>query len=232
MAKTAADRAARQTCWTDAQWSAALAPHRARILVVMDGLGEASAYEVAELLGRSVSSLYRHLDALVEVGLLRKEVGRRGTRAHAVYARGPAMDVPMIDRRTGLGGSRLGMLAATSLAEAGGQAKRVGALLEGHRIGHGPVGQLSMHVDVTWLDAAERSRLLRVLEDALRIVRGGQRRREGDRLQVVLACFRDVSLRELRAALSARGSRNPRTQPAAPSGAARTRSQGRPTTRG
>ncbi|MBU3684348.1 MAG: winged helix-turn-helix transcriptional regulator [Phycisphaerales bacterium] len=198
----AAVRAAKR--WSDAQWAAAMKPHRARILVLMDNLGEATAYELAELTGRSVSSLYRHLSELAKVGLLVEQQERRGGRSLRVYARGPALDTPLVDVATGAGGRNFGRLCAATLRGVAQQTQRFGAQLEAGTIEHAHPMLISN--DVVWLDDATRRRVLLLLTQALSIARSATKRRPraGTRMQLALCCFSDVTLRQMRARAGAR----------------------------
>ena len=199
---TAPARAAKR--WTDAQWAAAIKPHRARILVLMDNLGEATAYELAELMGRSVSSLYRHLGELAKVGLLVERQERRGGRPLRVYARGPALDTPLVDVATGAGGRNFGRLCAAALRGVAQQTQRFGAQLEAGTIDDAHPMLISN--DVVWLDDATRRRVLLLLTKALSIARTATKRRPraGTRMQLALCCFSDVTLRQVRAQADAR----------------------------
>jgi DNA-binding transcriptional ArsR family regulator len=183
--------------WTDAQWKAALRPHRARILILMDGLGEATAYELAELTGRSASSIYKHLDALVAADLLSERSERRGGRLQRVFTRGPALKIPMVDLVTGAGGAQFGHLSAAALRAAASQAERFGRAVEDG--GADAPFPTMMHVDVAWLDAAARRRVIALMHKVLAIARASHRGRTGARMQVVLCCFNDLTLRQLRA---------------------------------
>lgn len=197
-AKSSAAPARAAKCWTDAQWAAATKPHRARILVLMDNLGEATAYELAELTGRSVSSLYRHLTELTKVGLLAETHERRGGRMLRVYARGPALDTPMVDFATGAGGRQFGRLAAAALRGVAQQTQRFGTLLEAGTLED--LHPMLVSADVAWLDGASRRRVLDHLAKALSIARTATKRkpRSGTRMQLVLCCFSDVTLRQMR----------------------------------
>lgn len=198
-AKSSAAPARAAKRWTDAQWAAATKPHRARILVLMDNLGESTAYELAELTGRSVSSLYRHLGELAKVGLLVERHERRGGRSLRVYARGPALDTPMVDLATGAGGRNFGRLAAAALREVAQQTQRFGTQLEAGTL-ESAHPMLIMN-DAVWLDDATRRRVLLLMEKALSIARSATKRRPrtGTRMQLVLCCFSDVTLRQMRA---------------------------------
>jgi DNA-binding transcriptional ArsR family regulator len=197
-AKSSAAPARAAKCWTDAQWAAATKPHRARILVLMDNLGEATAYELAELTGRSVSSLYRHLSELTKVGLLAETHERRGGRMLRVYARGQALDTPMVDFATGAGGRQFGRLAAAALRGVAQQTQRFGTLLEAGTLED--LHPMLVSTDVAWLDGAARRRVLNHLAKALSIARTATKRRPrtGSRMQLVLCCFSDVTLRQMR----------------------------------
>ena len=199
-------------------------PHRARILVLMDNLGEATAYELAELTGRSVSSLYRHLSELTKVGLLVERQERRGGRTLRVYARGPGLDTPLVDVATGAGGRNFGRLCAAALRGVAQQSQRFGAQLEAGTVEHAHPMLISN--DVVWLDDATRRRVLLLLDKALSIARSATKRRPraGTRMQLALCCFSDVTLRQMRARAGAR--------PAAPAAdRPRSRARSRGTTR-
>lgn len=73
-------------------------PLRQEILGVLERLGGASVRELAHELGRAPASLYYHVHALAEAGLIGK-AGQRssGSRTEAIYE--PAADRIVIDRR-------------------------------------------------------------------------------------------------------------------------------------
>lgn len=185
--------------WTDVQWRAALAPHRSRILVLMDGLGECTVQELAAMMGRSASSLYRHFEALQAAGFLESAREPWGGRTQTVYRRGWAMRVPPIDPNDGRGFARLGEFARLMLHEAGCQLERFTALHDGRRMGGGPESRWMVHTDLTWLDRERQVKVHELLEQALKVAREGRGSRAGVRSQLVLCCFPDVALSELRA---------------------------------
>ncbi len=187
----------------------------------MDNLGEATAYELAELTGRSVSSLYRHLGELAKVGLLVERQERRGGRSLRVYARGPALDTPPVDVATGAGGRSFGQFCAAALRGVAQQTQRFGAQLESGTVENAHPMLISN--DVVWLDDATRRRVLLLLAKALSIARSATRRqpRAGTRMQLALCCFSDVTLRQLRARADAR-----RAAPAEDRPRSRARSRG------
>jgi hypothetical protein len=187
----------------------------------MDNLGEATAYELAELTGRSVSSLYRHLGELAKVGLLLERHERRAGRTLRVYARGPALDTPMVDLATGAGGRQFGRLGAAALRSVAQQTERFGTLLEAGTLDD--LHPMLVSTDVAWLDGAARRRVLDHLAKALSIARAATKRkpRSGTRMQLVLCCFSDVTLRQMRAQPGAR-----RAAPAADPSRSRARSTG------
>lgn len=187
----------------------------------MDNLGEATAYELAELTGRSVSSLYRHLSELAKVGLLAETHERRGGRMLRVYARGPALDTPMVDLATGAGGRQFGRLCAAALRGVAQQTQRFGTLLEAGTLEN--AHPMLIMNDVVWLDDATRRRVLLLMDRALSIARSATKRRPrtGSRMQLVLCCFSDVTLRQMRAPAAGR-----RAAPAADRPRSRARSTG------
>lgn len=191
--------------WTDEQWKVACAPHRPRIIAVMDGLGEATASEVAELTGRSVSSLYRHLDELADAGFLTKRKAERGGRRQTVYGRGPALDVPPVDPDTGDGCQWAAEFLRLMFHEFGGQVGRFYALL-GQSPGpagmNHPGSRRRFYSELTWLTDAEQQRVVEHIEAIRVIAKEGRDRRVGQRTQLVLCAFRDVSMSELRGVVS------------------------------
>ena len=165
--------------------------------MLMDGLGEATAYELAELTGRSASSIYKHLDALVAADLLSERSERRGGRMQRVFARGPGLDLPMLDLATGAGGTQFGKLSAAALRAAASQAERFGRAVDEGSAGD-PFPAM-LHVDIAWLHAPARRRVLALMHQVLDIARRAPRGRTGARMQVVLCCFSDLTLRQMRA---------------------------------
>jgi len=194
--------------WTPEQWAAALAPHRASILLAMDGLGVATALELAEYMGRSASSLYAHLSALVDADFLAVAREIRHGRLQRVFRRGPAMDRRPVDPRTGIGMTRVGEVAASLLGETSAQALRFGVFSEGHPVARRPDLHHALHFELAWLDAASLVEVLRRIEEIRQILARGRDRREGYRVRVALCCFRDVALREVRERSPAKGRRS------------------------
>jgi hypothetical protein len=56
-----------------------------------------------------------------------------------------------------------------------------------------------LHVDIAWLHAPARRRVLALMHQVLDIARRAPRGRTGARMQVVLCCFSDLTLRQMRA---------------------------------
>ena len=138
-----------------------------------------------------------------------------------VYARGPALDTPMVDFATGAGGRQFGRLAAAALRGVAQQTQRFGTLLEAGTLED--LHPMLVSTDVAWLDSAARRRVLDHLAKALSIARTATKRkpRSGKRMQLVLCCFSDVTLRQMRAQAGAR-----RAAPAADPSRSRARSTG------
>jgi len=84
--------------WGDAQWRAMSSPLRFELELVAVSICPATAHDFAEATGLTRASIYPHLQAMVDAGLL-VVAGHRPSarRPVAIYDRGPMMDVPPYD---------------------------------------------------------------------------------------------------------------------------------------
>jgi hypothetical protein len=166
--------------------------------MVMEGLRQASVQEIAEITGRSASSLYPHLGPLVEAGFLIVSRSPRGGRTRTTYACGPMMQVQPVDPGTGAGTLRAAELAGMMLHNVAARARRMGLMFEGAPVWTTPGAQRAFLFDLTWLDEAGLKAFGRLVDQMQRLCRKGQATRRGTRSQVALCMFRDVTLREMR----------------------------------
>jgi hypothetical protein len=184
---------------TAAQFEALASPVRDQIVQVVvnqapwapgrDDVQGVSIREIAAQLGRKPASLYRHVDALVQVGLIREIAvhasGGRDARAYAAmgdYVRlmtperqGPAME------------ALCGYLERTA-AHAGRESAE--ATRDRARGGHADNGSMSMF---GWLDASQRRRLRALMDQAAQVFQTAQRR-PGTRLIAATMFVRPVRL--------------------------------------
>ena len=171
----------------------------------MEGLETATATEVAELTGRSVSSLYRHLDELADAGFLTKGKAERGGRRQTVYARGPVLSIPPVDTQTGAGSEHAAEFLRLMFHEFGAQVGRYFSLVQAvpGPFGAGaPGARPRFYSELSWLQADEERRINEHIAAIRAIAAEARARRSGTRTQLVLCSFRDVSMQELRDGLS------------------------------
>lgn len=178
------------------QFDALSSPVRDQVLqvVVNQAGGERAAggvtiREIAEQLGRKPSSLYRHIEALVGVGLIR-EVGAAasGGRDATAYAADGGIVVLVTPERAGAAMDGLCRYIEKMGTHAGREA--AGATRAGHGGGGGDVGTMSMF---GWLDEAQRGRLRRLLEEVALVFEQAERR-PGTRLVAASMLVRPVML--------------------------------------
>lgn len=165
-----------------------VSPVRDAIVQVVLNQGEASVATIAEQLGRKAASLYRHIESLVEAGLL-QSIGEEaaGTRSAVVYAAHPSVGtipyMPEDSEHTHV----LARYAAARLRHAG---KELGAAyLSGDAQSNGAERDTVLYDVFGWLDNAQRATLNEHL-DAIYELFTRADRREGTRLVSVTAALR------------------------------------------
>jgi len=182
--------------WTPQQWLAVSSPHRIQLLALLDGLGEATVNELAELSGRTAQSLYPHLDALVNAGfLVMREPAETGKRSR-IYARGPALSVAPVDPSTGNGNSNFADMGALVLHDASARLRRYGQTTEGVPNPSGFDAPHRLIAELTWLDDDRRRELNGLFTRIREVIQEGRVSRSGRRTNVLLYHFPDVTLRE------------------------------------
>jgi AcrR family transcriptional regulator len=184
---------------TAAQFAALASPVRDQIVQVVvnqapwapgrEDVDGVSIREIAAQLGRKPASLYRHVDALVQAGLIREIAvhasGGRDARAYA--AMGDYLRL-MTPERQGAAMDALCDYLERTATHAGRESAE--ATRDRARGGHPDNGSMSMF---GWLDAAQRRRLHALMEEAARVFDTAERR-PGTRLIAASMFIRPVRL--------------------------------------
>lgn len=179
---------------TPAQFQAVASPVRDQILQVVvnqtppGGEEGISIREIGEQLGRKPSSLYRHIEDLVRVGLIR-ELGpvASGGRDATVYASAGSVVVLVTPDRQGAAMEALCDCIERTATHAG---RETAAATRQRPQGERDAASLSMF---GWLDEGQRERLRELLAEVAGVFEHG-RRRPGTRLVGATMLLRPVRL--------------------------------------
>lgn len=167
-------------------------------MTLMSGLLQATVQELSELSGRTAQSLYPHLDALVAADfLIAREPSETGRRSR-LYVLGPAAELAPSDTATGVGVRNAVELAALMLHDACARLRRYGSTADGVPSKLGLDAECVTTSELTWLDPDRRREVNRLVAEIQKVVQAGREARTGERTNVIVYHFPDVTLREAR----------------------------------
>ena len=190
--------------WTPEQWRAMRSPHRVHLLAALEALGDASVADLAALTGRTRQSLYPHLSALARVGIIGTSTRSKPSGKTTRFHHRPDVLARSVDQSTGSGVRAGADVSAGALRDAQIRCKRWGAVADGQPIDLSRNPDARTVIRVTWLDAAQRLRLNRLMRQAEEVMRQGCMTRKGRRTCVLMYHFPDFTTGEARQAVKSR----------------------------
>lgn len=168
------------------QIRALCSPMRHEIHQVVLSQGQASVREIAEQMGRKPVSLYRHIDQLVEVGLL-TDIGTKSTTRRDAKIYSTKLEFFQYSPRHPEMLKALGEFARTSLKDTGNKVSK--AIESGESVLPVPLRDLYIGTPAGWLDDDELTELNEHIDAIIGLLADKPRKPGSKRMAIAMGMY-------------------------------------------